>query len=37
MAAVRPSTPAELGEVNGVGSRKLEAYGEAFLAVIRRH
>ena len=37
MAAVRPSTPAELGEVKGVGSRKLEAYGEAFLAVIRRH
>jgi ATP-dependent DNA helicase RecQ len=37
MTAVRPSTLAELGEVNGVGSRKLEAYGEAFLAVIRQH
>ena len=37
MAATRPVSLAELGEVGGVGARKLEAYGEAFLAVIRRH
>jgi ATP-dependent DNA helicase RecQ len=37
MAAVRPATRAELGEINGVGARKLEAYGDSFLAVIRRH
>jgi ATP-dependent DNA helicase RecQ len=37
MAAARPSTRAELEQVNGVGARKLEAYGDAFLAVIRRH
>ncbi len=37
MAAARPATLAQLGEVGGVGARKLEAYGEAFLAVIRQH
>ena len=37
MAALRPSSRAELGAINGVGARKLEAYGDAFLAVIRRH
>jgi ATP-dependent DNA helicase RecQ len=37
MAAVRPTSRAELGQVNGVGARKLEAYGDSFLAVIRRH
>ncbi len=37
MAAVRPASRAELGEIGGVGARKLEAYGDAFLAVIRRH
>ena len=37
MAAVRPATLAELGAIPGVGARKLEAYGDAFLAVIRRH
>ena len=37
MAAARPSTRAELAEVNGVGARKLDAYGDAFLAVLRRH
>jgi ATP-dependent DNA helicase RecQ len=37
MAAMRPSSPAELARINGVGTRKLEAYGDAFLAVIRRH
>jgi ATP-dependent DNA helicase RecQ len=35
MAALRPATQAELGEISGVGARKLEAYGAAFLAVIR--
>lgn len=37
MAATRPASLAALGEVGGVGSRKLEAYGEAFLTVIRNH
>jgi len=37
MAAVRPTTRAELARINGVGSRKLEAYGDSFLALIRRH
>ncbi len=36
MAARRPATLAALGEVSGVGTRKLEAYGEAFLGVIRQ-
>lgn len=30
MAQARPTDLAELGEVSGVGSRKLEAYGDAF-------
>lgn len=37
MAETRPASLAALGEVGGVGSRKLEAYGDAFLAVIRQH
>ncbi|MCB2061458.1 MAG: HRDC domain-containing protein, partial [Novosphingobium sp.] len=37
MAALRPSSLAALGEVGGVGARKLDAYGEAFLNVIRQH
>jgi ATP-dependent DNA helicase RecQ len=37
IAAARPSSLRELGEVGGVGARKLEAYGEAFLAVVRQH
>ncbi len=37
MAQARPANLAALGEVSGVGSRKLEAHGEAFLAVIRQH
>jgi ATP-dependent DNA helicase RecQ len=37
MAAARPVSLAELGEIPGVGARKLEAYGDAFLAAIRRH
>ncbi|MEG3124516.1 DNA helicase RecQ [Sphingomonas sp. GB1N7] len=35
MASVRPGTLRALGEISGIGQRKLEAYGEAFLAVIR--
>ncbi|MCW1401268.1 DNA helicase RecQ [Novosphingobium sp. MW5] len=37
MASVRPASLAALGEIGGVGTRKLEAYGEAFLNVIRQH
>ena len=37
MAASRPASLAALGEVSGVGTRKLEAYGEAFLRVIREN
>ena len=36
MAALRPTSRAELAEIGGVGARKLEAYGDAFLTVIRR-
>jgi len=35
MAALRPETLHGLGQVSGVGSRKLEDYGEAFLTVLR--
>jgi ATP-dependent DNA helicase RecQ len=37
MAALRPTSLAALAEVGGVGSRKLEAYGNAFLEVIRQY
>jgi ATP-dependent DNA helicase RecQ len=37
MAATRPADLAALGEITGVGTRKLEAYGDAFLAVIRQY
>jgi ATP-dependent DNA helicase RecQ len=36
MAAARPSSLSELGGIGGVGTRKLDAYGDAFLAVIKR-
>jgi ATP-dependent DNA helicase RecQ len=36
MAARKPRTHEELLEVHGVGQRKLEEYGDAFLAEIRR-
>ncbi len=36
MAAARPASLDELGRIGGVGTRKLEAYGDAFLAVIRQ-
>ena len=37
MAQRRPASLAALGEIAGVGARKLDAYGEAFLSVIRQH
>ncbi len=36
MATLRPSSLTALGRITGVGARKLEAYGEAFLGVVRR-
>jgi ATP-dependent DNA helicase RecQ len=35
MARELPATPAALLEITGVGQKKLERYGEAFLAAIR--
>ena len=37
MAGLKPQTRAALGDLPGIGAKKLEAYGEAFLAVIRQH
>ena len=37
MASARPASRAALGEIGGVGARKLDAYGDAFLAVIRQY
>ena len=37
MAASRPADLAALGAISGVGAKKLEAYGGAFLGVIRRY
>ena len=37
MAANRPASRAELGAIGGVGQRKLDAYGDSFLDVIRRY
>jgi len=37
MAALRPCSLAALGELGGVGTRKLEAYGEPFLNLIRQY
>jgi ATP-dependent DNA helicase RecQ len=37
MAQARPASLAALGEIGGVGARKLDAYGEAFLRVIREN
>jgi ATP-dependent DNA helicase RecQ len=35
MAALRPQTLGGLAQVSGIGTRKLEAYGEAFLRVLK--
>jgi ATP-dependent DNA helicase RecQ len=37
MAARRPSSHAELLTISGVGTTKLERYGDVFLSVIARH
>lgn len=37
MAATRPDSLSALGQVGGVGAKKLDAYGERFLDCIRRH
>jgi ATP-dependent DNA helicase RecQ len=37
MVAQRPQSLAELSQISGVGERKLEAYGEAFLEVLEAH
>ncbi|MFA9201501.1 MAG: DNA helicase RecQ [Cypionkella sp.] len=37
MAALKPTTRRALGEIQGVGARKLEAYGDAFVEAIRSH
>jgi ATP-dependent DNA helicase RecQ len=35
MAVLRPSTASAMGQITGVGAKKLDAYGDAFLSVIR--
>jgi ATP-dependent DNA helicase RecQ len=35
MASAEPTTLAALSRISGVGARKLDAYGEAFLAVLK--
>ncbi|WP_370182843.1 RecQ family ATP-dependent DNA helicase [Alteriqipengyuania sp.] len=37
MAGLRPQTRALLGELPGIGAKKLDAYGDAFLEVIRQY
>jgi ATP-dependent DNA helicase RecQ len=37
LATLRPQTLAEMGEIAGIGARKLAAHGEAFLAVLQQH
>ena len=37
MAAVKPASLTQMSSISGVGARKLEAYGEAFLEVVRDH
>ncbi|MFX7845503.1 HRDC domain-containing protein, partial [Acinetobacter baumannii] len=34
-AALRPTSRAAMAAITGVGERKLDAYGDAFLAVVR--
>jgi ATP-dependent DNA helicase RecQ len=36
MASARPTSLVELGRISGVGSRKLDAYGEDFLSTLRQ-
>ncbi|RDC58871.1 DNA helicase [Alteripontixanthobacter maritimus] len=37
MVKARPTTVAEFGQISGVGAKKLDAFGDAFLAVIRQY
>ena len=37
MVRLRPSSPTQLLALQGVGEKKLERYGEAFLQVLRKH
>ncbi len=37
MAQARPSSKSALSKISGVGARKLDAYGDAFLAVIKQY
>ena len=37
MAALKPVSRAALAQISGIGARKMEAYGDAFLSVIREH
>ena len=37
MLALRPRDRYEMAAVSGVGDRKLEAYGDAFLTVLEEH
>ncbi len=37
MASAKPRSLEAMGRINGIGGRKLEAYGEAFLRVIREN
>ena len=37
MARLRPDSRSEMGQITGVGARKLEAYGDYFLDVIARN
>ena len=37
IAARRPATRSDLGHIAGVGQRKLDAYGDAFLKVVREN
>ncbi|MFM9851620.1 MAG: DNA helicase RecQ [Sphingomonadaceae bacterium] len=37
MAAERPTSLAALGNISGIGAKKREAYGDAFLAVLRAY
>jgi ATP-dependent DNA helicase RecQ len=36
IALSRPTTVGEMGKISGIGARKLEAYGEAFLDIVRQ-
>ena len=37
IAATRPASLAEMGSITGIGAKKLDAYGERFLACVQRH